>query len=73
VKDLDKMERLRRLWQPWFRQWSATPDDPALWPVGWALEELRVSLFAPDVPCITKVSEKSIERMISHPGACKSG
>jgi ATP-dependent helicase HrpA len=61
VKDLEKMERLRRLWLPWFQRWTAEPDNPALWPHGWALEEWRVSLFAPDVPCTGKVSEKRIE------------
>jgi ATP-dependent helicase HrpA len=64
VKDLEKMERLRRLWVPWYQRWTGSPDDPALWPVGWALEELRVSLFAPDVPCVAKVSEKRIEEML---------
>jgi len=63
VRDLEKMARLRRLWLPWFQRWTANPDDPALWNHGWALEELRVSLFAPDVPCIRKVSEKRIEEM----------
>ena len=63
VKDLEKMERLRRHWLPWFQRWTAFPDDPALWPHGWALEELRVSLFAPDVPCAGKVSEKRIAEM----------
>ena len=65
VKDLEKMERLRRLWLPWFQRWTANPDEPALWAHGWALEELRVSLFAPDVPCVGKVSEKRIEEMWS--------
>lgn len=59
------MERLRRLWVPWFRRWTENPDDPAPWPVGWALEELRVSLFAPDVPCAGKVSEKRIAEMLA--------
>ncbi len=63
VKDLEKMARLRRLWLPWFQRWTAEPDHPALWPHGWALEEWRVSLFAPDVPCTGKVSEKRIEEM----------
>ena len=63
LKDLEKMVRLRRLWLPWFQRWTATPDDPALWAHGWALEELRVSLFAPDVPCAGKVSEKRIEEL----------
>jgi ATP-dependent helicase HrpA len=65
IKDLEKMERLRRLWEPWFIRWMETPENPALWPVGWALEELRVSLFAPDVPCATKVSEKRIAEMLA--------
>jgi len=73
VKDLEKMQRLRRLWLPWFCKWTETPDNPELWPLGWALEEWRVSLFAPDVPCIAKVSEKRIEEMLSSAGACKSG
>lgn len=64
IKDLEKMQRLRRLWQPWFIQWTATPDDPALWPLGWALEEFRVSLLAPDIPCAQKVSEKRIGEML---------
>ena len=58
------MERLRQYWVPWFRQWTADPENPSLWPVGWALEEFRVSLFAPDVPCLTKVSEKRIAEMV---------
>jgi ATP-dependent helicase HrpA len=66
VKDLEKMQRLRRLWLPWFRCWTANPDAPALWPHGWALEELRISLFAPDIPCIGKVSEKRIEEMLGN-------
>lgn len=63
VKDLEKMQRLRRLWIPWFQRWTAHPENPALWPHGWALEELRVSLFSPDIPCAGKISEKRIEEM----------
>jgi ATP-dependent helicase HrpA len=63
VRDLEKMERLRKHWVPWFQRWTANPDDPALWPHGWALEEFRVSLFAPDQPCLGKVSEKRIAEM----------
>ena len=65
VKDLEKMDRFRRLWQPWFEHHSAHPEDPAHWPAGWALEEYRISLFAPDVPLLGKVSEKRIEEMLS--------
>ena len=63
IKDLEKMARLRRWWQPWFLRWSAQPEDPALWPYGWALEELRVALFAPDVPAAGRVSEKVLEKL----------
>ena len=59
------MERLRRLWVPWFRHWTAEPDDPRWWELGWMLEEYRVSLFAPDVPCLGKVSEKKIEERVA--------
>ena len=63
VKDLEKMERFRKLWEPWFRNWTAEPEDPRLWETGWMLEEFRVSLFAPDVPTQGKVSEKAIGQM----------
>ena len=65
IKDLEKMERFRRLWEPWFRRHTADPADPALWPAGWALEEYRISLFAPDIPLSGKVSEKRIEEMLA--------
>jgi ATP-dependent helicase HrpA len=61
VKDLEKMDRVRRLWTPWFDEWMGKPDDSRLWDHGWALEELRVSIFAPDVPVVGKVSEKRVE------------
>ncbi|HEX7261536.1 MAG TPA: DUF3418 domain-containing protein, partial [Luteolibacter sp.] len=65
VKDLEKMDRFRRLWLPWFRHYNAQPEDPACWPLGWTLEEYRISLFAPDVPLLGKVSEKRIEEMLA--------
>jgi ATP-dependent helicase HrpA len=63
IKDLEKMERMRYHWVPWFRRWTGEPDNPRLWSHGWALEELRVSLFAPDVPGLGKISEKRIATM----------
>ncbi len=65
IKDLEKMERLRRLWLPWFRRWTETPEDVRLWEPGWLLEEYRISLFAPDVRCVGKVSEKRIEEAVA--------
>jgi ATP-dependent helicase HrpA len=61
VKDLEKMERFRRLWEPWHRAWMGAPEDAGLWGHGWALEEWRIALFAPDVASVGKVSEKRIE------------
>lgn len=65
VKDLEKLQRMRRLWAPWFNRWTEHPNDPRLWAIGWALEEYRISIFAPDIRVIGKVSEKRIEQMIS--------
>ncbi|BCX49363.1 ATP-dependent helicase HrpA [Haloferula helveola] len=62
AKDLEKMDRVRDYWQPWFVAWTAKPDDPALWAYGWLLEEFRISLFAPDVPVAMKVSEKALKK-----------
>jgi ATP-dependent helicase HrpA len=64
IKDLEKMERLQRLWRRWFEQFNARPDEASLWPLGWLLEEYRISLFAPDIPVIGKISEKKIEEML---------
>ncbi len=61
VKDLEKMDKVRRHWGPWHQAWMNAPDDPRLWEHGWMLEELRVSIFAPEVPTVVKVSEKRIE------------
>lgn len=60
VKDLEKMERVRKYWQPWFIAWTKRPEDPGLWEYGWLLEEFRLSLFAPDIPVEMKVSEKRL-------------
>jgi len=65
VKDLEKLQRMRRLWAPWFNRWTEHPNDPRLWAIGWALEEYRISIFAPDIRVIGKVSEKRIEHMIA--------
>ena len=64
AKDLEKMERVRRLWVPWHERWKKDPENPALWEIGWMLEDWRVTVFAPDLPCPVKVSEKRIEEMM---------
>ncbi|MCU0797594.1 MAG: ATP-dependent RNA helicase HrpA [Akkermansiaceae bacterium] len=59
-KDLEKMDRVREFWDPWLAAWTARPEDAELWAYGWQIEEYRISLFAPDVPVVGKVSEKRL-------------
>lgn len=65
VKDLEKMDVFRELWQPWFLVWSERPDEPALWEIGWLLEEYRLSLFSPSVRARGKVSPKAIRQKMA--------
>ncbi|MEM1083496.1 MAG: ATP-dependent RNA helicase HrpA [Verrucomicrobiota bacterium] len=62
AKDLEKMDRVRAYWEPWYAEWTRRPDDPALWEYGWMLCEFRISLFAPDVSVREKVSEKRLRK-----------
>ena len=68
IKDLEKMDRVRALWAPWFRAWNADPDDPSLWDAGWLLEEWRVTLFAPTIPSMGGISEKKIRLILEESG-----
>jgi len=63
-KDLEKLDRVREFWDPWQAAWRAAPDDAALWEYGWQIEEYRISLFAPDVPVVGKVSEKRLRESL---------
>lgn len=65
VKDLEKMDLVRSHWQGWFAEWIAAPEDPALWEAGWLLEEWRISVFAPDVEVLGKISEKRVEKALN--------
>ncbi|MFC7336422.1 ATP-dependent RNA helicase HrpA [Haloferula chungangensis] len=62
VKDLEKMDRVRKYWEPWYAELIRRPEDPGLWDYGWKLEEFRISVFAPDVGVREKVSEKVLEK-----------
>jgi ATP-dependent helicase HrpA len=59
-KDLEKMDRVRELWVPWFDAWKSEPQRCEIWPIGWMLLEYRVSLFSPHVPVKGSISEKKI-------------
>lgn len=64
VKDLEKMERVQLLWDPWYQAWQRDPDEPVLWDIGWQLEEYRISLFAPNIPVRGSISEKKIRILL---------
>ncbi len=61
VKDLEKMERFRGLWTPWYLRWTREPENPRWWAHGFLLEDLRIQTFAPDLKCPRKISEKRVE------------
>jgi ATP-dependent helicase HrpA len=60
VKDLEKMDRVSSLWNPWYAAWKRDSENPELWEIGWMLEEYRISLFAPNIPVRGSISEKKI-------------
>lgn len=60
VKDLEKMDLIRPLWNEWFERWKNKPHQASLWEIGWLLEEWRIQTFAPDVELKAKTSEKII-------------
>ncbi|MDP4624419.1 MAG: ATP-dependent RNA helicase HrpA [Akkermansiaceae bacterium] len=64
VKDLEKMDTIRRYWEGWYADWQGAPEDASRWEAGWLLEEWRVSLFAPDVEVRMKVSEKRVAKVL---------
>ncbi len=65
VKDLEKMDRVHQLWQPWHKAWTNAPENPSLWEIGWQLEEYRLSLLSPGVPTKGTISEKKLRDLIS--------
>ena len=64
VRDLGKMDRII----PFVEEWQDLIADPAdshsVNNLGYAIEELRVSLFAPGVPTGMKISEKRLAQML---------
>jgi ATP-dependent helicase HrpA len=64
VRDEEKRARLQPLWEEWIARWTAHPEAVRFWEIGWMLEELRLSLFAPNQPREMRVSEKRIEKAL---------
>ena len=64
-KDLEKLETFRKHWEPWFKEWTAEPENPKWWAHGWLLEDWRAVFFAPDLKCPRKSSEKRVHENFS--------
>ena len=64
LKDEEKQDQFLPLWDEWFALWQERPEAAWLWEIGWMLEEWRLSLFAPGVPHVGKVSGRRIEKAL---------
>ena len=67
-KDLEKMDRILKIYLPWHDHMKNRPADCGLIEAGYALEALRVSLFAPNISMPGFISEKKIKSLLSELG-----
>ena len=67
-KDLEKMDRILKIYLPWHDHFKNRPADCGLIEAGYALETLRVTLFAPNITIAEAVSEKKIKSLLSDLG-----
>jgi ATP-dependent helicase HrpA len=67
-KDLEKMDRVLKIYLPWHDHMKNSPTDCGLIEAGYALETLRVALFAPNISMPGAVSEKKIKSLLSELG-----
>jgi len=59
------MDRINEFAVPWEEQWVENVDSIPMRELGYAIEELRVSLFAPSVPTGMIISEQRLEKMMA--------
>ena len=64
VRDLEKMDRIVPFLDDWEALVESHPDSIPIRNLGYAIEELRISLFAPGVPTGIKISEQRLAKMI---------
>ncbi|MDF1816955.1 MAG: DUF3418 domain-containing protein, partial [Verrucomicrobiales bacterium] len=64
ARDLDKMDRIAPFVEEWQELLQENADSIPVRDLGYAIEELRVSLFAPGVPTGIKISEKRLSSML---------
>ena len=67
-KDLEKMDRVLKIYLPWYDHFKNRPCDCGLIEAGYALETLRVTLFAPSIAMPGAISEKKIKALLSESG-----
>ena len=67
-KDLEKMDRVLKIYLPWQDHIKNRPADRGLIEAGYALETLRVTLFAPNITMPGAVSEKKIKSLLTELG-----
>jgi ATP-dependent helicase HrpA len=67
-KDLEKMDRILKIYLPWQDHVKNRPTDRGLIEAGYALETLRVTLFAPNIAMPGAVSEKKIKSLLTELG-----
>ncbi|MDF1756275.1 MAG: ATP-dependent RNA helicase HrpA [Verrucomicrobiales bacterium] len=72
VKDLDKMDRIIPFRDDWKYLLDENADDLSIRNLGYAIEELRVSLFAPGIPTGMKISEIRLAKLFEPHLSCES-
>ena len=65
LRDLEKMDRIHPFITEWETEAVAHADSIPIQNLGYAIEELRVSLFAPSVPTGMKISEQRLEKLFA--------
>jgi len=68
IKDLEKMDKILDLWEPWYGDWVERKQELKLVNAGFALQELRLNAFAPNIPVLGKVSEKRVRQELESAG-----
>lgn len=61
IKDLEKMDAILELWQPWYAHWEENKENLKFVKIGYLLYDLRSFRFNPEVKGIKNVSEKILK------------
>jgi len=64
LRDLEKMDRICELWLPWYDFWQERPNNQEAIDLGFVLEELRITQFAPSIAVVGRASMKSVRKRL---------